>query len=185
VGRVGGPAALRTVKAALADRDPKLHEAGLRALCNWPNASVASELIELARTGQSPGERTTALRALIRVAPLPDGRSDADKLELLKEALTLCTRDNERHLALQRAAAIRIPETLRFLVPYLDQPTYAQQACQAIVELAHHRDLREPNKAEFDQALDKVISVSDDATVIDRANRYKRGETWVRPAGAK
>ena len=182
LGRVGGPAALKAVNAALGDRDPMRHEAGLRALCNWPNASVAPELTQLAKAGQSSGERTTAVRALIRVAPLPDGRSDADKLELLQRALTLCTRDTERHLALQRAAAIRIPETLRFLVPYLDQPAYAQQACQAIVELAHHRDLREPNKAEFDQALDEVIAVSDDATVIERAKRYKRGETWVRPA---
>jgi hypothetical protein len=84
-------------------------------------------------------------------------------------------------LTLQRASAIRAPETLRFLVPYLDQPAYAQQACQTVVELAHHRDLREPNKAEFDRALDKVIQTSKDATVVDRANRYKKGQTWARP----
>jgi hypothetical protein len=50
-----------------------------------------------------------------------------------------------------------------------------------VVELAHHRGLREPNKAEFDQALDKVIQTSQDATVVDRAQRYKKGQTWVRP----
>jgi len=50
-----------------------------------------------------------------------------------------------------------------------------------VVELAHHRDLREPNKAEFDRALDKVIQTSKDATVVDRANRYKKGQTWARP----
>ena len=82
-----------------------------------------------------------------------------------------------------RAAAIRIPETLRFLLPFLDQPAYAQPACQSVVELAHHRDLREPNKAEFDQALDKVIQVSKDATVIDRAKRYQKGQTWAGPTG--
>ena len=43
------------------------------------------------------------------------------------------------------------------------------------------RGLREPHKAEFDQALDKVIQTSQDATVVDRAQRYKKGQTWVRP----
>jgi HEAT repeat protein len=181
LGRVGGPAALKIVKTAIADSDPRLHEAGLRALCNWPNASIAPELMERVQADDHPGDRTAALRALIRVAPLPDGRSEAARLELLQKALALCTRDTERNLTLQRAAAIRAPETLRFLVPYLDQPAYAQQACQAVVELAHHRDLREPNKAEFDRALDKVIQTSKDATVVDRANRYKKGQTWARP----
>jgi hypothetical protein len=50
-----------------------------------------------------------------------------------------------------------------------------------VVELAHYRDLRQPHKAEFEQALDHVIRISKDATVIDRANRYKKGQTWVRP----
>lgn len=182
LGRVGGPAALKIVKAAIADSDSSRHEAGLRALCNWPDASIATELIERVQTDDHPSDRTAALRALIRVAPLPDGRSDGEKLELLKKALALCTRDSERNLTLQRAAAIRIPETLRFLTPYLDQPAFAQQACHAVVELAHHRDLREPNKAEFGRALDKVIQTGKDATVVDRANRYKKGQTWARPA---
>jgi HEAT repeat protein len=184
LGRVGGPAALPVVQAALADRDPAVHEAGLRALCNWPDASVAPELMERVRSDAHPDDRIPALRALIRVAPLPDGRSDAEKLELLKRAWQLCTRDTERQLAIQRAAAIRTIDTLRFLLPYLDQPQYAQQACQAIVELAHHRDLRQPNKAEFDQALDRVIETSRDATVIDRAKRYQKDQTWVRPAAS-
>jgi HEAT repeat protein len=181
LGRVAGPAALKIVNAAIADTDPLLHETGLRALCNWPDASIASRLTALARTDEHPEHRTMALRALIRIAPLPDGRTDGEKLELLQQALTLCTRNAERNLVLQRASAIRIPETLRFLTPYLDQRPYAQQACESVVELAHHRDLREPNQAEFDRALDKAIQTSKDATVIDRAKRYKKGQTWARP----
>jgi hypothetical protein len=93
----------------------------------------------------------------------------------------LCTRDEERNLLLDRARAVRTVETLRFLSPLLDEPALAQQACQSIVELAHHRALRDANKAEFHAALDRVIETSQDAMVIDRANRYKNGQTWVRP----
>lgn len=178
LGRVGGAQALKLVKAALASPDSKIREAGFRALCNWPDASVAPDLIALARNGKHPGDGTTAVRALIRIAPLPDGRTDAEKLELLKKAWPLCRRDEERKLVLQRASAIRIIETLRFLVDFLDQPKLAQQACQSIVELAHHRGLREPNKDEFHQALEKVKKTSKDPIVIERANRYQRGETW-------
>ena len=179
LGRVGGPQALEVVEAALNDR--KQHSAGLRALCNWPDASVAPQLIEVVKTDKHRGHATTALRALIRIAPLPDGRSDQQKLDLLKQAMELCQRDDERILVLKRASAIRLPETLRFVLPYLDQPKFKEQACESIVELAHHRNLREPNEDEFHAALDQVIAVSKDAVVVDRANRYKRDETWVRP----
>ncbi len=93
----------------------------------------------------------------------------------------MCKADDQRKLMLKRASAIRSVETLHFILPYLDQPAFAEQACESIVELAHHRGLREPNKAEFHQALDRVIATSKDAVVIDRANRYKRDQTWVRP----
>ncbi len=181
LGRIGGPAALPPVEAAIRSADPAVHDAGVRALCNWPDASIAPRLIELARNDAHADHQTRALRAVIRVASLPDGRPDSQRLELLGQAMAACQRDAERHLVLQRASAIRAVETLRFLRPYLDQPALAQQACLAVVELAHHRNLREAHKDEFLQALDQVIQISQDATVIDRAQRYKRNQTWVRP----
>jgi hypothetical protein len=185
LGRVGGAAALALVEAAVASPDAALHDTGIRSLCNWPSASIAPRLFELTSNDEHDEHRLMALRALIRVAPLPDERSNVERLELLRQALALCTRDDERNLVLARAQAVRIPETLRFLAPFMDQAPFAQQACESVVELAHHRDLREANKAEFHLALDKVIEVSADATVIDRANRYKKGQTWVRPAAPK
>jgi len=181
LGRVGGAKARKVIEAAVSDPDPALHEIGLRALCNWPDASIAPRLIELVKTAKAPEHRTRALRALIRVAPLPDDRPDLQRLELLKQAVAMCQRDEDRLLALQRAAAIRTPETLRYVLPFVDQPQYAEQACETIVELAHHRTLRQPNKAEFDRALDKVLATSQDAVVKDRATRYKNDQTWVRP----
>jgi HEAT repeat protein len=181
LGRVGGRAALEIVEPAIADKDAKRHEMGLRALCNWPDASVAPRLIELANSDDHDEHRTLALAALIRVAPLPDKRPDSERLDLLKKAMSMCTRDADRNLVLRRARAIRIVETLRFLAPFLDQPQFAQVASESVVELAHHRNLRQPNKAEFDKALDKVIATSKDAVVVERANRYKRNQTWARP----
>lgn len=185
LGRIGGSAALEVVEKAFADSDPKMHAAGLMALCNWPDGSIASRLSELAKAEKNLEHRKLARRALIRVAPLPDGRSDQQRLELLQSVFAMCENDTERNLVLQRASGIRTIETLRFVASYLTKPAFAQQACESIVELAHHRGLREPNKAEFDRVLDHVIKLSQDEVVIDRAKRYKAGQTWVRPKPTK
>ena len=61
----------------------------------------------------------------------------------------------------------------------MDQPEFTQVACKTVVELAHHKELRQPNKAEFNKALDKVIALSKDPEVILRAKHYLKDETWV------
>jgi HEAT repeat protein len=185
LGRIGGASALKRIEAAIADKDAKQRDFGIRSICNWPDASIAPRLIELATSAESPEHRTAALRALIRVAPLADKRTDAERLEMLDKAMKMAERDEERKLVLQRARAVRTVETLRYLMPYVDDAKLAEMACESVVELAHHRALRDANKDEFHKALDKVIATSKDAVVLDRANRYKRGETWVRPKPSK
>lgn len=181
LGRVGGPAARDLIESAIANSDKKVHELGLRALCNWPNAAIVPRLTELATKDEHPSHRIMALRGLIRVAPLRDDRTDAARLKLLQNAMAMCTRDTERLLVIDRSRAVRTLDTLDFVMSFVDDPKFTEKACYSVVELAHHRSLREPHKAEFHKALDKVIKLSKDATVIDRAERYKKGQTWVRP----
>ena len=185
LGRIGGRQALERIDAAIANTEAAVHSAGVKAISNWPDATVADRLIRLSLEDEHPKHRTTALRALIRIAPLPDGRSDDEKLKLLQQAMSMCSGKSEQLLALQRASAIRIPETLRFVTPYLEEPDLAERACLTIVELAHHRGLREASKAEFHAALDRVIQQSSDAVVVDRARRYKNNQTWVRPKATR
>ncbi|MEX2093131.1 MAG: HEAT repeat domain-containing protein [Pirellulales bacterium] len=184
LGRVGGAKALVRVEAAIAAEDAKLRDLGIRALCNWPTAAVAGRLTDLANIAEAPEHRTMVLRALIRVAPLSDERTDEQRLALLGKAMSMSQRDEERNLVLNRTRAVRTVEALRFLLPYMENAELAETACESIVELAHHRALRDANKAEFHAALDKVIATSKDVVVVDRANRYKKGQTWVRPKPA-
>ncbi len=181
LGRIGGPAAMKVVDDAVESKRPEVRAAGIRGLCNWPDGSVVSRLLHIARTDNNAAQRKLAVRALIRIAPLADERDDQLRLDTLRTVFVMCSDDAERKLVLDRAKAIRSIATLRFLVPFLNQPTFAQQACLTVVELAHHSSLRESNKDEFHQVLDQVITISKDATVVDRAGRYKAGKTWVRP----
>jgi HEAT repeat protein len=179
LGRVGGPSARRVVDAALTSNDAARLSAALVSLCNWPDGSVAPRLVELAGIGFGPGLQKLLVDTLIRVAPLPDGRSDAERLIMLKKAMELCSTDAQRTTVIKRARAIRSLDTLRFVAPYMDQPKFTQIACETVVELAHHKVLRQPNKVEFGKALDKVLLLSKDPEVILRAKHYLKDETWV------
>ncbi len=189
LGRIGGPAARRAVDAALAaDFDPIRTAAAVMALCNWPDGSVAPRLVELVQSAKGSTTQQNALLgamqkmlidALIRVAPLPDGRPDDLRLTMLKKALELSTTDEQRTAVIKRARAIRSLDTFRFVVPYLDQPKFTPIACETVVELAHHKELRQPNKDEFDKVLNRVLTLTKDPELILRANHYLKDETWV------
>jgi HEAT repeat protein len=184
LGRIGGPAALAIVDGLIADTDPGKRKMGLVAITRWPDATVAPRLLDLLAKARDAAERDQVLGALIRIAPLPDNKlSDGQKLALLQKTMSLCEKQEDRARVLERANAIRIVETLRFVAPYLDDPQLAEAACKSVVELAHHQKLRDPNKAEFVKALDKVIATTKNTELVERANRYKEGKTWERKKG--
>lgn len=179
LGRIGGPGALAIVDELLAD--PAKCDLGMKALTRWPDATVTPKLLDMLGKTQNPAEREMLLGALIRIAPLPDNKlNDKQRLELVMKIMPLCQTDAERAKLLERANAIRTVETFRFVLPYIDQPALAEPACKSVVELAHHRNLRDAHKDEFTKALDKVIATTKNPEFVERANRYKEGKTWER-----
>ena len=62
----------------------------------------------------------------------------------------------------------------------LDDPALSEAACRSVVELAHHRKLRDAHKAEFVAALDRVLAATKNQELLERAVRYKGGKTWDR-----
>jgi HEAT repeat protein len=181
LGRIGGPAALAIVDGLVAAPAPEKRALGLKALARWPDADVAGRLLDMIDKAPDAADRELLLGALIRIAPLPDNKlDDRKRLELLSKAFGLCRSDADRIKVLDRADAIRTIETLRFVVPHLDTPALAEAACGGVVELAHHRGLRDAHKEEFTRALDKVLATTANAETRDRAERYKQGRTWER-----
>jgi len=179
LGRIGGSAAMAIVDALLAD--PAKRDLGMKAITRWPDATVAPKLLDMLGKAQTPAEREMLLGALIRIAPLPDNKlNDKQKLELVQKVMPLCQKDEERAKLLERVNAIRTVESFRYVVPYLDDPKFAEPACRSVVELAHHRQLRDAHKEEFTKALDKVIATSKNPEFVERATRYKEGKTWER-----
>lgn len=175
MGRVGGPVAEARVEKALASPDGELKAAGIRALCNWPDARVSDKLAELVRQHGDADVRVAALRAYVRVVSLESERPGAKTLEMLQWAFGAAERPEERNLVVDRVSAVRTMATLRWLVGLLGDKSVAQEACRSIVDLAHHRDLRNPNRREFAEALRKVIATSKDKSTVLLAKGYLEG----------
>ncbi len=185
LGRVGGKKLIEFVAEIATGDDAGRRQLGIDALSKWPDASVADKLFEIATKAGDPSERAQAFRGFVKVSAARDNRSDKERLERLKQAMKIAKTPEEVSLVINRLRTAYDVDSVRFVLPYVDQPQFAQLACETIVEIAHHREVRDPNKAEVDKALDKVIATSKDAVVVERANRYKRGETWQRPGRAR
>ena len=139
------------------------------------SADVADQLLELATHSENDTWRRWALRAYIRVVTLESDRPEAETLAMLQRAMSLAGTTDDRQLTLERAATIRAMPTVDWIASYLDDPELNQVACEAIVELAHHRFLRHPNMDQFGPILDRVGQISKDAGVVERAKRYRLG----------
>lgn len=181
VGRVGGRKLINFVGDIASEKDPERRRFGIDALSKWPDASVADKLLEIANKTSDPAERSQAFQGYVKISATRDNRSDKQRLDRMKEAMKAARTPEEQLFVINRTRTAYSVDSVRFVLPYLDQSQFAQLACETIVEIAHHREVRDPNKAEFDKVLDKVIETTKDPVVIDRAQRYKRGETWERP----
>ena len=173
VGRVGGRKLINYVGDIASEQDPSRRKFGIDALSKWPDASVADKLLEIANKTADPAERNQAYQGYVKISASRDNRNDKQRLERMQQAMKAARTPEEQLLVINRTRTSYAVEAVRFILPYVDQPEFAQPACETIVEIAHHREVRDPNKAEFDKVLDKVIEVSKDPVVVDRAQRYK------------
>jgi len=175
LGWLGGPECLTIIQSAWKNSDPAVHEAAMRALCNWPHADVADELLDLATKSDNRTFRVWTSRAYIRVITLPNDGLEGETLAMLQQAMKLADGVDEKRLIIERASTIRLIETVAWIAPYLEDPQLCQSVCTSIVELAHHRFFRHPNMKQFDPILDKVSRLAKDAAVAERAKRYRLG----------
>jgi len=175
LGRLGGTKALEEVKAALSSDAAPVRDAAHTALFNWPDDAAAAILLKVAEESKATAQGRSALRSLARVCAVQGGAVPVPaKLEMLKKAMACADRDDERRAILDQIGFVRHLDTLHYVVPFLDNPALAQSACRAVVELAHSKMLREPNRLEFQRALDRVIALAKDKQLVERAKDYKQ-----------
>ena len=174
LGRIGGESSLGTIRKGLKSSDTKMVDASIAAMSNWPDSSVSEDLKKVAESSKSTSQKIRVLRALARVGVL--GGEDDKRLSYLKFVMDNATRKDEKILALDRAKAVRTVESLKFVLPHIKHSELGPRARRTVVDLAHHRGLREDNRTAFEPALKQVIPLLEDARQVERAKKYLANE---------
>jgi HEAT repeat protein/type 1 glutamine amidotransferase len=136
LGRYGGEEALGAVAAAAGDSDAEVSTAAVRALADWPNASPAPILLNLAKTTGSRAAGVLALRGYIRMADLVAGTSAGRSMAMYRRATELANRTDEKKLILAGLQKIHEPQALQFIEPYLGDSQLLREAEAAYATVA-------------------------------------------------
>jgi len=157
--------ALNEAQKASQDNDDQLVREAIRVLAQWPDASPAKHLFEMARTHSNRSLRTLALRGGITVAGRESNPST--RLVLLREALSLPGRAEEKKLALSQLSQILRVEALDLALQYLDDPDLINEAGLAALTIAESLTKSNPQLA--DKVARKVLEHSKTPAIIQRA----------------
>ncbi len=144
LGRLAGPRALATVRAALDSENLDVRLAALRALARQQEPAVIDDLLQAAESAPDQRSQVLALRSLAQVleqVELPD----VERLGVIKAAWPLAPRASERRLLLNTLGDVADPEALAFAHDALDDPELQNEAAVAIAQVAQaiagwHRD---------------------------------------------
>lgn len=175
LGRIGDDGAWEVIKAGILNDATR--DAAVTGLCNFPHAKYAGamrEIFEDADGKFNDAQKLRALRAFIRVVSLPTTQgSVTDKLDALRVAMEKATRDDERKLILSRLSAIRDVESAKFAYEFVKVPALETDAYRALADLAHHNNIRRPNKEYFIPVLDEIIAKCKDQGIVERCKKYR------------
>lgn len=170
--RIGSPDALPAVRKAMQSGDQAVRDAGYRALANWPDATVADELLEIAKTNDVESYRIWSLRAYARVVALPSERAPQKTFEMLRDAMKLAKRTEDRELFISRVSAVRVPDALALLLSFVDDAELQKAAVPAVFNLAKGLSQSHPDQAAA--ALKKIQPMVKDAALQQQIPKVLR-----------
>lgn len=132
---VGGPAALKTVRASVDDSNPDVHATAIRALGSWRTADAAPDLLALAKTAANPTDRQLCLRSYLGLARNAELPAD-QRLSMCRKAADLLQSPQEKKMLLGTLGSITAPETMAVILPYLSDASVKDEATAAALGIA-------------------------------------------------
>jgi len=168
LGVVGGPDALKAVRAAVDDGDGQVRDAAFRSLCSWKTADAAPDLLTMAKTAPEASRKTAALRGYINL--VRDESLSADKkLAMCKQAAELIARNEDKKLLLGVLGTVPSTEALAMAMMHVDDPATTDEACFAAVAISEK--IVEQKPQEVTEALQKVLKATENKNVIRNARQ--------------
>ena len=167
LGRLGGDKALAAARTAAADADPKVKEAAVRALADWPDSAAGPDLLAIAKSDTKGTLPVLGLRGYIRLAGLPE-QAPAQKMQMCREALAVAKRPEEKRAVLAVLGEVNTAESLKMISPMLDDGTVKEEAAQAATKVA--KALGNNLPPETKEMMEKVITFTKNKNAQKDAN---------------
>ncbi len=165
--RMREDSALAAAKEALADKDAEVRDAAFRTIVDWPEASAAPMVLDLAKSATDEKSAIVALRGYIRLAGNKTIAS-GERVKMYASALGMAKRVDEKKQAIAGLADVPSTAAMDLLEQYLGDAALGADAMRAMARLG--KSLAIFNGKRVTAAMQKIKAMSppaDIAKVID------------------
>lgn len=131
----GGPAALETATAASLAAEPKIREAGTRALAAWPDDTALPALFAVLESGTNDNAHSLALAGVVKLlgeSGVPQDR----RLEMCAKALKAASSEREVWQILSVVSEVHTTGAIELVIPLLDREDVKNETALAIARIA-------------------------------------------------
>ena len=170
------PAVRAAVRAGVADPNPQVRSAGVRALCDTSDPELLPDLLKAACTEKEETLRTLAVAGCVRLTTQEENVKlpNARRLETLKAILDAGPSAEQKRLVLAGLAEVPSPDALKLAETMLAEPAVQTEAARAIIKLAPVLS----DSSAVDAALKQVLAVVQDGPTRQAAEAVlTRNET--------
>ncbi|MBM4035009.1 MAG: hypothetical protein FJ291_24975 [Planctomycetes bacterium] len=165
LGATGGADALAAVRGCLADADPPVRDAAVRALAAWPDAAPAADLLKLAKDAENQVHRVLALRGYLRMAG--EVKDEAGRLKMLEAIRPIATTAESKKLLLGTLGEAPDAGALRVAASFLDDQEARSEAAAAMLRIG--QELLKSNRQAVVQGMKTLLEKSKDEAVVKQA----------------
>jgi HEAT repeat protein len=163
---LGGPSAMRAVRDRTASPNEELRLAAVRALSSWQDPSALQPLIEVAGAAALARERVLALRGFARLLRKAESLSQEERCALLREAIRLAGRPDEKRALLSCASAAPSADVFQWVAECLEESELAGEAALAALDLS--RPLYRAHAELVSRVLRRILTSSPNEEIHSR-----------------
>jgi hypothetical protein len=158
------------MRTAAGDSDSDVQDTAVRAMCDWPNAEPADDLLRIARQSSNGSHKLLALRGYLRIASL-ETLPQQQRLAMAQQSLRLVNRDEERRLVLGVLARVPDIDALATVLTFLDTESLKEEAGAAAVAIGEQ--VLRAHPAPVVVAMKKVLGSVKNQDVLRRAREIQ------------
>jgi len=144
----GGARALQAARAAAANPNESIRDAGVRALTEWPSPDAADDLIAIYREPTVPAHQSLALRGLARLAREANASPSTALIDRYRAILGLAHSDDDRRLILGALGGCFHPDALALALEQRRHLPVRAEADQAVRRIADALKSTHPQQAQ-------------------------------------